>query len=104
MYGLKERDLDYIGKALKAIPSIVEGVIFGSRAMGNYKPGSDIDLAVKGEGVTRQEVIRLSDMLNEVYPIPFVVDVVHYDSIVSEGLKRHIDQVGCIVYGKDHES
>lgn len=54
MYGLKERDLHYIRQALEKFPEIDEAILFGSRALGNFKKGSDIDLAIVGESITDQ--------------------------------------------------
>lgn len=42
MYGLLDRDLKYILKAMAHFTEIDEVVIFGSRAMGNYKKGSEV--------------------------------------------------------------
>lgn len=97
MYGLLERDLQWIEKAIAKYPEIEEAVIFGSRAMGNYKRGSDVDLAVKGARIDRRIINRISDDLNEEYPLPYFFDVVHYESISNEELKRHIDTVGKII-------
>ena len=46
MYGLLERDIRYIKKALEQCEEIEKAIIFGSRAMGNYKNGSDVDIVV----------------------------------------------------------
>ncbi|AWK51261.1 hypothetical protein DIC82_09590 [Clostridium beijerinckii] len=48
MYGLLDKDLNYILDALSKLSEIEKAVIFGSRAMGNYKKGSDIDLVIMG--------------------------------------------------------
>lgn len=48
-FGLSEKTLMRIRSFLKAFPEIEEVKIYGSRAMGNYKRGSDIDLAVYGD-------------------------------------------------------
>ncbi|WP_328169289.1 nucleotidyltransferase domain-containing protein, partial [Caldifermentibacillus hisashii] len=42
MYGLLEKDMDYILKALKQFDEIDRAILYGSRAMGNYKKGSDV--------------------------------------------------------------
>jgi len=98
MYGLLERDLKYIIEAVSKYPEIEEVIIFGSRAMGNYKKGSDVDLALKGEKVERKTVRRLSDDLNEEYPLPYFFDVVNYNDISNEELKEHIDNKGKRIY------
>ncbi|MDC3418447.1 nucleotidyltransferase family protein [Aquibacillus salsiterrae] len=98
MFGLIERDLHYINIALQEFDEIKYAVIFGSRAMGNYKKGSDIDLAIKGKGITSETLYKLSDLLNEEYPLPYFFDLIHYESISNENLKAHIDEEGKVLY------
>ena len=100
MYGLLERDFKFILKAICGYPEIEEVIIFGSRAMGNYKKGSDIDLALKGEKVDQRVVRRLSDELEEEYPLPYFFDIVNYNDITEEELKHHIDSVGKTIWRK----
>lgn len=52
--------------------------------MGNYKHGSDIDLAVKGEILTDSDILEVNNLLNEKLPIPYYVDVLHYDALSNE--------------------
>ncbi len=75
-------------------------VLFGSRAKGNYKPGSDVDLAVKGDRITPRIVAQLSDLLNEELPLPYFFDVVHYNTLESKPLADHIDRVGVVLYDR----
>ena len=100
MYGLLDRDLKYILEAVGKYLEIEEVIIFGSRAMGNYKKGSDVDLALKGECVDRKTVSRLSDDLEEEYPLPYFFDVIKYNDISNEELIKHIDTVGKSIYKK----
>ncbi len=97
MYGLKDRDLYWIRKAIANYPQVEQVLIFGSRAMGNYKTGSDVDLAIKGYQIDRRILNRLSDDLNEEYPLPYFFDVIHYESITNEDLKAHIDTVAKVI-------
>ncbi len=94
MYGLLDRDIGYILEAVKKYAEIEEAVIYGSRAMGNYKKGSDVDHAIIGKNIDRKTVRRLSDDLNEEYPLPYFFDIVNYSDISNEELKRHIDTFG----------
>lgn len=100
MYGLLERDFKFILKAISGYLEIEEVIIFGSRAMGNYKKGSDIDLALKGEKVDQRVVRRLSDELEEEYPLPYFFDIVNYNDIEDKEFKHHIDSVGKIIWEK----
>lgn len=54
MFGLFERDVDLIVKALRNFEEIERALIFGSRVIGNYKKGSDIDIAIIGDKITRK--------------------------------------------------
>lgn len=99
MYGLLERDLKCILQAASNYPEIREVIIFGSRAMGNFKTGSDVDLALKGK-IDRKTVNRLSDDLNEAQPLPYFFDVISYEDISNHELKDHIDAVGKRIYQK----
>lgn len=98
MYGLLNRDLNYIVSALNKFPEIDRAIIFGSRAIGNYKKGSDIDLALIGSQITDDILTRLYDYLNEEYPIPYFFDLLHYESISNEKLKKHINDYGKVIY------
>jgi predicted nucleotidyltransferase len=98
MYGLLERDFKHIKDAVKKYSEVEEVILFGSRAMGNYKKGSDVDLALAGKKVDRKTVRRLSDELNEEYPLPYFFDIVNYNDISNEELKKHIDNQGRTIY------
>lgn len=101
MFGLLDRDIEYILRALKQFDEIEEARVFGSRAMGNYKKGSDIDLVIIGKGVTSSVLYKLDDYLNEVYPLPYFFDIIQYESIVNEKLINHINKEGKVIYTKN---
>ncbi|MGL5149812.1 MAG: nucleotidyltransferase domain-containing protein [Clostridium sp.] len=100
MFGLLERDLFYINEALNKFIEIEKAIVFGSRAMGNHKKGSDIDIAIIGKDVTTKTIFRLDDYLNEVYPLPYFFDIIQYDSITNEKLKEHINCEGKEIYSR----
>ncbi len=97
-YGLTNKDLAHITKALALIPEIRSGVLFGSRAKGDNKKGSDVDLAIKGEKLTQDSALKLQDILEEQMPLPYFFDVVIYDEIDNKNLKEHIDRRGEEIY------
>ena len=82
------------------LDEIEKAVLFGSRAMGNYKKGSDVDIAIIGKDVSRSIVYKIEDYLNEVYPLPYFFDINHYNEITNENLINHIDNEGKIIYIK----
>ncbi|MFZ4675257.1 MAG: nucleotidyltransferase domain-containing protein [Nodosilinea sp.] len=97
-YGLSDSALEQVTEAIRQFDQIVAVVLFGSRAKGNYKPGSDIDLAVKGDRVSPRIVAQLADCLNEETPLPYFFDVVHYETLDNQALVDHIDRVGIVIY------
>lgn len=103
-FGLLKRDLEFIFEAVLKFPEIEKAIIFGSRAMGNYKKGSDIDLAIVGDQITDQTKTRLSSILNQELPIPYFIDVVDYKSITNKDLVNHIDTEGKVIYKRREKS
>ncbi|WP_088656072.1 nucleotidyltransferase domain-containing protein [Geofilum rhodophaeum] len=92
--GLGEHATGLIVEALKKVPEVEAAVLFGSRALGTYSPGSDVDIALKGRGINQGLCIRLSGLLNEELPLVWHFDVVHYDQLSNVALREHIDRVG----------
>jgi predicted nucleotidyltransferase len=93
-FGLSDQQLKMIREAIGRFAEIESAAIFGSRAIGNFKPGSDVDLAIKGKRISRDTVSNLSTLLNDELPLPHFFDVVHYDTLNNQALVRHIDEQG----------
>jgi predicted nucleotidyltransferase len=97
-HGLRESDIRSIREAAAMLPEVRQLILFGSRAKGTHKPGSDVDLAVKGENVAYETVLRLANLLNEERPLPYFFDLVNYQDIDEPALIAHIDRVGLLIY------
>jgi predicted nucleotidyltransferase len=100
MFGLLDRDMKHIKDVLLTFKEIETAILFGSRVMGNYKKGSDVDIAIVGKNVTRQTILKLDEYLNEMYPLPYFFDIVHYNECSNEKLIKHIDELGIEIYVK----
>lgn len=98
MFGLLDRDIEYIKEAISEFETIEKASIFGSRAMGNYKKGSDVDMAIFGKQITKEVIFKLDDYLNEIFPLPYFFDILHYENISNDNLKKHIDDEGKVVF------
>jgi predicted nucleotidyltransferase len=96
--GLLESDLTLIVNAAQQFPEIEQVVLFGSRAKGTHKPGSDVDLAIKGKELAYESAVRLASLLNEETPLPYFFDVVNYNGITEPQLLEHIDRVGVLIF------
>ena len=79
--GLLESDLMEISAVLEKFPNIEKAIIFGSRAKGNFKNGSDVDLALKGNQLKLEIVHEVSLLLNEETNMPYQFDVLSYFDI-----------------------
>lgn len=83
MFGLLDRDFEYIRRAMENLKEIDKAIIFGSRALGNYKKGSDVDIAISGKNVTSETLYQLDDLLNEEFSLPYFFDIVQYEEIMK---------------------
>lgn len=95
-FGLSDKTIKIICQLLKTFPQINEVRIFGSRAKGNFKPSSDIDLALKGE-IDEKLLRHIAFELDEL-PIPYKFDVLNYSDIDNLNLKQNIDKYSQIFY------
>jgi len=93
-YGLTQEDLHQIMDVIQQFPHVESACIFGSRAKGNFKPGSDVDIAISGESIGPEVVTSLASILNEETLLPYYFDIVHIQSLTDSSLKKHIDRVG----------
>lgn len=93
MCGLTDKQLTTLTSILRRHKAVERACIFGSRAKGNYKPGSDIDIAVAGPALTRRDILALASDFDDT-DLPYTVDTVHYDTIANDALRDHIDRVG----------
>ncbi len=90
--GLSAEELVEIVDCLKQYPAIKQAILFGSRAKGNFQPGSDVDIAIVGG--TYQDALALSVALNEETRLPYKFDVITYETITSRALRDNIDRIG----------
>ncbi|MFH0798703.1 MAG: nucleotidyltransferase domain-containing protein [Pseudomonadota bacterium] len=97
--GLAKKENETVSSVFRKFRDITEVVIFGSRAMGNFKAGSDVDLALKGN-IDETVRARVSNELNEETTLPYKFDIIIYDQIESAELKEHVDRLGKVTYQK----
>lgn len=96
-FGLPQTTIDTIRQILAAVPEVQKAVIYGSRAKGNYRPGSDIDLALFGDELNLEIVGQIAAHFDE-SPIPYQVDICIFNLIDHQGLREHIERVGKVFY------
>lgn len=96
MLGLEKEEIEQIKSALASIPEVSTIILFGSRAMGNHKKGSDVDLALKGN-LNLDSITKAQYLLNETLDLPYFFDIIHYDTLKNNALITHIDTYGKIL-------
>ena len=92
--GLSEATLQQINNILNQFIEVEKACVFGSRAKGNFKLGSDIDIVIFGDQVTPKILQKISHQLNEETTMPYFFDLVHYESITNDALLVHINEFG----------
>jgi predicted nucleotidyltransferase len=95
MYGISQNALDKIKAVLFSMQGVEQAVLYGSRAKGNYKEGSDIDLTVKGN-LTYDDLMKMSINLDDLN-LPWKIDLSLYNQIGNKDLLDHIDRVGIAI-------
>ncbi|WP_222116053.1 nucleotidyltransferase family protein [Algoriphagus algorifonticola] len=103
-FGLLESDMAAIFEIFGNHKLVEEVILFGSRAKGNFRPGSDVDLALKGESLTFEKVSQISYLLNEETNMPYHFDLVNYHKIQESELIKHIDRVGIPIFHRKKET
>ena len=96
-FGLPPSTVDTIRQILADVPAVEKAVIYGSRATGNYRPGSDIDLTLFGDALDLDTLGQIATRLDE-SPIPYQVDLPNFKLIEHEGLREHIERAGQLFY------
>ena len=75
--------------------NIIKVILFGSRARGDFKKKSDIDLAVLG-----QNIAEFSFDVDELTDTLLKYDIIDLNSNISDELLKNIQNEGIIIYEK----
>lgn len=96
-FGLSQATLDRLNSVFSRYEAIESVVIYGSRAKGNFRRGSDIDLTIKGQKMSFRDFMRLEDEIDDLM-LPYTVDLSQYQDIGNPDLVAHVDRVGVAIY------
>lgn len=98
-FGLKPATIDKINSVFIKYPEVEEVIIYGSRAKGNYRNGSDIDITLKGEKLTDQIRSKISWDIDDLNT-PYLFDISIFNKLNSPDLEDHINRIGQVFYKK----
>ncbi len=100
MYGLTINTIQSIITVFIKYPVLEKAILYGSRAKGNYKTGSDIDLMLEGENLDLTILQKIENDLDDLL-LPYKMDVSLLRHIQNPELLDHIRRVGIIFYKKE---
>jgi predicted nucleotidyltransferase len=99
-FGLLKSDLEKIVSILKRNKSIDKAILFGSRAKGDYKTGSDIDISIIGENLDLDDILKAKIELDNL-SLPYKIDIIIHNRISETELIEHIHRVGITLFERN---
>jgi len=101
MFGLKTSTIRAIQQVFAQYPALEKATLYGSRAKGNYRSGSDIDLALEGENLSLDTLHKIENDIDELL-LPYKMDVSLLRQIQNAALLDHIERVGTTFYEREN--
>ena len=99
-FGLKQTTIDAINSVFNSFTEVDEAILYGSRAKGNYKNGSDIDITLKGKNMNINTLNKISLVIDDLL-LPYTLDLSILKQIKNPDLIAHIERVGIVFYEKE---
>lgn len=98
-FGLSEETIIKINHIFANYEEVSEAILYGSRAKGDHKTGSDIDLTLKGDNLNLKILNKIDNDLDDLL-LPYNFDLSIYSQIDNQNLKEHIQRVGQPFYSR----
>ena len=98
-YGLTDTTILKIHAVLENYPQVERAILYGSRAKGNYKNGSDIDLTLHGDELMLDVLYKILDDIDDLL-LPYKIDLSIFHDISEPDVIEHIQRVGVLFYEK----
>lgn len=95
--GLSPEVVAALQNELARTPNLQQAQVYGSRAKGNYRTGSDIDMALFGADLSPQHLLALENRLDDLL-LPYQIDLCHFDTLQNPALIDHIQRMGITIY------
>jgi predicted nucleotidyltransferase len=96
-FGLDEKDIQAISEVLNHHKQISRAIIYGSRAKGNFRPSSDIDLTLEGDNLDLNLLYTVENELDDLL-MPWKIDLSILRKIENPDLVDHIQRVGKVLF------
>ena len=99
-FGLTEATIEKMNAVFARHPEVEKVVLYGSRAKGNYKRGSDIDLTLYGSTLTQGILYKIDTELDDLL-LPYMIDLSIFEQLSNPELIEHIERVGLLFYERE---
>jgi len=97
-YGLSNNTISSLFSIFKKYRGIKQVILYGSRAKGSFRTGSDIDLTLKTDNnFSHNNLLHIANDFDD-SRMPYFIDISIYDKLSNPDLKAHIDRVGKVLY------
>ncbi|MFK8294596.1 nucleotidyltransferase domain-containing protein [Capnocytophaga canimorsus] len=100
-FGLEAAVLTSFQNIFEKFENIEKVIVYGSRAKGNFRYNSDIDLSIIGE-ISYDDLLKIELLIDELL-LPYKVDLSVFNNINNSELKAHIERVGIVLYKKNNK-
>ena len=98
-HGLTTTTVERLQSVLAHYPEVEKAVLYGSRARGTHRPGSDIDLTLCGGELDHTLLTRIDNGMDDLL-LPYQIDLSLMSSLSHPALLDHIRRVGVVLYEK----
>jgi predicted nucleotidyltransferase len=102
-HGLSDKTVAAIQGVFSKHPQIEQAILYGSRAKGNYRNGSDIDLVLVGAALNLSQQFKIELELDDLL-LPYKIDLALLHKIQNPDLVEHINRVGVLFYEKSEDN
>ncbi len=99
-YGLSDTVIKKIRDVFAHYPQVEKAILYGSRAKGNYRNGSDVDLTLVGDDLTLSVLGKIMEEIDDLL-LPYTFDLSIFHQISDTEVVAHIQRVGVVFYEKD---
>ena len=96
-YGLSDTVIKELQDVFRRHANIRKVLIFGSRSKGNYREGSDIDLALIGNGIDYRQLLEILCEIDNL-ELLYSVDLLDYQKKKGTPIGDHIERFGQVFY------
>lgn len=99
-YGLTELQLQQLCELFGHYPQLERVVLYGSRAKGNFRTGSDVDITLLGQELTKTDLNNLENEIDDLL-LPYFFDISLFHKLSNHDLIEHIERMGKVIYEKE---